>query len=103
MQPALLRCASSGVWSIQLRGGNFTFGRDGGGTETLGLIARKFGLSGGIWDVVAGLNDSFGMLGYLIIAVFAACWIGSMAIYRLKGYDAIEVPMAPLAHEKLPA
>jgi high-affinity nickel-transport protein len=74
-----------------------------GGTETLGLIARKFGLSGGIWDVVAGLNDSFGMLGYLIIAVFAACWIGSMAIYRLKGYDAIEIPMAPLAHEKLPA
>ena len=74
-----------------------------GGTETLGLIARKFGLSGGVWDTIASLNDSFGMLGYLIIGVFAACWIASMTIYRLRGYDAIEVQMAPLTREKLPA
>jgi nickel/cobalt transporter (NiCoT) family protein len=74
-----------------------------GGTETLGLIASKFGLSGGIWDAVAGLNDSFGMLGYLIVAVFVVCWVASMTIYRLKNYDAIEIQMAPLAREKLPA
>src|SRR5439155_23656939 len=74
-----------------------------GGTEALGLIARKFGLSGGVCDAVAGRNDSFGMLGYLIIAVFVACWIASMAIYRFKRYDAIEVQIAPLAGEKLPA
>ena len=43
-----------------------------GGIEALGLIADKFGLSGGLWDAVGGLNDSFGMLGYLIIGVFAA-------------------------------
>jgi high-affinity nickel-transport protein len=74
-----------------------------GGIETLGVIGQKFDLSGGVWDTVAGLNDSFGMLGYLIIAVFAACWIASIAVYRLKGYDAIEVRMAPLVSEKLPA
>jgi high-affinity nickel-transport protein len=71
-----------------------------GGVETLGLVARKFGLSGGLWDTVEGLNDGFGTLGYVIIGVFALCWLGSMAIYRLKGYDAIEVPIAPLAREK---
>jgi high-affinity nickel-transport protein len=74
-----------------------------GGIETLGVIGQKFDLSGGVWDTVAGLNDSFGMLGYLIIAVFAACWIASIAVYHLKGYDAIEVRMAPLVSEKLPA
>ena len=74
-----------------------------GGAETLGLIANRFGLSGGIWDAVAGLNDSIGMLGYLIVAVFVVCWAGSMAIYRLKGYDAIEIHGASLAREKLPA
>src|SRR5205823_8122604 len=34
-----------------------------GGIETLGLIAHKFGLAGGIWDAVASLNDRFGMVG----------------------------------------
>ena len=74
-----------------------------GGIETLGLIAHKFGLAGGVWDAVASLNDRFGMVGYLIIVVFALCWLASIAIYRLKGYDAIEVQIAPLAREKLPA
>ena len=74
-----------------------------GGTETLGLIAGKFGLEGGVWDVVAGLNENLGMFGYLIIVVFVVCWAASMAIYRLKGYDAIEIEMAPIAREKVPA
>jgi high-affinity nickel-transport protein len=71
-----------------------------GSVETLGLIARKFGLSGGLWDAVDALNDSFGTLGYVIIGVFALCWLVSIAIYRLRGYDAIEVQVAPLAPEK---
>ena len=65
-----------------------------GGIEALGLIAAKFGLTGGLWDAVEHLNDSFGMLGYLIIAVFIASWLISMLIYRLKGYDRLEVPAA---------
>jgi nickel/cobalt transporter (NiCoT) family protein len=70
-----------------------------GGVETLGLVARRFELSGGIWDIVDMLNDSVGMFGYLIVIVFATCWLVSVAIYRLKGYDTIEVAVAPLAPE----
>ncbi len=62
-----------------------------GGVETLGLIVNKLELSGGIWDGVASLNENFGTLGYLIVGVFALCWIASALIYRFKGYDRIEV------------
>jgi high-affinity nickel-transport protein len=61
-----------------------------GGIEALVLIAGKFGLSGGIWDWVADANDTFGMLGYVIIGVFALTAIGSVAVYRLRGYDELE-------------
>ena len=30
------------------------------------------------------------MLGYLIVAIFAASWILSVLVYRLKGYDRLE-------------
>jgi high-affinity nickel-transport protein len=65
-----------------------------GGVEALGLIADKFALTGGIWDTVGNLNETFGMLGYLIIGVFAASWLISMLVYRLKGYDRLEVRAA---------
>ena len=63
-----------------------------GGIEALGLIAGQLALEGGFWSVVGTLNESFGTLGYLIIAVFAVSWVVSVAIYRLKGYDLIETP-----------
>ncbi len=62
-----------------------------GGIETLGLIGDKFGLTGVLWDAVASLNDNFGALGYLIIGVFVVSWIVSIGIYRLKGYDQLEI------------
>jgi high-affinity nickel-transport protein len=62
-----------------------------GGIETLGLIADQLNLQGPFWDVIGKLNDNFGMLGYIIIGVFAFSWIASIAIYRLKRYDEIEV------------
>jgi nickel/cobalt transporter (NiCoT) family protein len=65
-----------------------------GGVEALNLIAGKFGLTGGIWDLVGDLNETFTMLGYLIVGVFALCWLVSIAVYRLKGYDQIEVAVA---------
>jgi high-affinity nickel-transport protein len=65
-----------------------------GGIEALNLIAEKFALSGGLWDTIVSLNDTFGMLGYLIIGVFALSWLGSMAIYHLKGYDQLEVELS---------
>ena len=62
-----------------------------GGIETLGLIADQFQLRGAFWDRVGALNGNWGTLGYVIIVLFAASWLGSFAIYRLKRYDEIEV------------
>jgi len=61
-----------------------------GSVEALGLIAEKLALHGGIWDMIAMLNEQFGALGYLIIAIFVVSWIVSAAVYRIKGYDALE-------------
>ncbi|HTH60318.1 MAG TPA: HoxN/HupN/NixA family nickel/cobalt transporter [Paraburkholderia sp.] len=55
-----------------------------GGVEALGLLADKLGLGGGAWDVVAGLNDRFGELGYGIVTVLIACWIGSVLFHRWR-------------------
>jgi high-affinity nickel-transport protein len=62
-----------------------------GGIEALGLIGDRLSLSGGIWDVVGDINEHLGMLGYLIVGIFIASWVVSMLVYRLKGYDNIEV------------
>jgi high-affinity nickel-transport protein len=62
-----------------------------GGIEALGLIADKLSLEGAFWGMIAALNDNFGSLGYVIIAVFAISWFVSAAIYRLKRYDEIEI------------
>jgi high-affinity nickel-transport protein len=73
-----------------------------GGAEALGLIADKFGLSGGLWDAVGGVSEHFGLLGYLIVGVFVLSWVGSMLIYRLKGYDRLELVMSPRATIQMP-
>ena len=62
-----------------------------GGIETLGLIGDQFSLRGPFWDFMGELNGNFGVLGYVIIGVFAFSWIASIAIYRAKRYDEIEV------------
>ena len=61
-----------------------------GGVEALGLIGEKLALKGAFWNDIGALNGNFGTIGYLIIAVFAVSWIGSAAIYRLRGYDRLE-------------
>ena len=65
-----------------------------GGVEALGLIASKFSLHGGLWDVVGSINETFGMLGFLIVGIFALSVLVSMLVYRLKGYDQIEASLA---------
>jgi high-affinity nickel-transport protein len=65
-----------------------------GGVEALGLLVDKLKLEGGIWDVIGSLNDNFGVLGYVIVALFAVSWIVSLLIYRIKRYDEIEVSVA---------
>ncbi|RKT24849.1 high-affinity nickel-transport protein [Paraburkholderia sp. RAU2J] len=55
-----------------------------GGVEALGLLSDKLGLSGGMWDAVASVNERFGALGYAIVAAFMACWIGSVLFHRWR-------------------
>jgi high-affinity nickel-transport protein len=62
-----------------------------GGIETLGLIGKQFGMTGQRWSWVNKLNDNFGLLGYIIIAVFVASWIISIAIYRWQRFDELEL------------
>ncbi len=62
-----------------------------GGVETLALIGDTFKLEGPVWDAVGTLNDNFGVLGYVIIGVFAGSWLLSVLIYRVRGYDRLEV------------
>ena len=57
------------------------------------LIGGQLGLTegGGFWGVIGALNDNFGALGYAIIGIFALSWIVSVVIYRVKGYDKLDV------------
>jgi nickel/cobalt transporter (NiCoT) family protein len=61
-----------------------------GGIEALGLVAGEFGLTGAFWNGVSALNDNFGALGYVVVAIFIASWTASMLVYRFKGYDRYE-------------
>ncbi|HXA70585.1 MAG TPA: HoxN/HupN/NixA family nickel/cobalt transporter [Stellaceae bacterium] len=61
-----------------------------GAIEVLGLAADRLSLEGSFWSAVGSLNDNFGSLGYVIIGIFAATWLVSTAIYRLRKYDETE-------------
>ena len=64
-----------------------------GGIEVLSIVGERFGLTGGIWDLVGTLD--FGLIGFGIIAIFVASWIISTLIYRWKGYDDLPTRPAP--------
>jgi nickel/cobalt transporter (NiCoT) family protein len=66
-----------------------------GGIEALGRIASKLSLEGPFWQFVGTLNDHFGTLGYLIIAIFVVSWLGSIALYRIKRFDSLEAVGSP--------
>jgi high-affinity nickel-transport protein len=61
-----------------------------GGIEALGLLADRLNLEGPFWLYIGTLNDHFGSLGYLIIAIFVLCWLVSIAVYRLARFDRVE-------------
>ncbi|RKR44409.1 HoxN/HupN/NixA family nickel/cobalt transporter [Paraburkholderia sp. BL17N1] len=60
-----------------------------GGVEALGLLSDKLGLNGGVWEAVANVNERFGALGYGIVAMFMACWIGSVLFHRWRRPNAV--------------
>lgn len=61
-----------------------------GGLEVLGLAADRWGLAGPFWDAIARLNGHFGVLGFAIIGLFAVVWAFAAALYRRRGYAAVE-------------
>lgn len=64
-----------------------------GGVEVLGLLGEHFELTqdSAIWTGIGALNDHFGALGYLIVALFVLVWLGSVWIYRVNRFDRAEV------------
>jgi high-affinity nickel-transport protein len=62
-----------------------------GSVEILGLLVDQLKLEGPFWALVGTVNDNFGLLGYGIIGIFAFVWLASLVLYRVKGYDEIEV------------
>ena len=62
-----------------------------GGVETLGLLAGQFHLTGRFWNGVTKLNDNFGTLGYFIVGLFALSWMVSIAIYKWRRFDDLEL------------
>jgi high-affinity nickel-transport protein len=65
-----------------------------GGIEALGLIGGQMHLAGWFWGGVGALNDNFNTLGFVIIGVFVASWVLSLVIYRVRGFDRMEVRRA---------
>ena len=63
------------------------------GIETLGMLREKLALGGAFWDGVGRINENFGLLGYGIIGLFIVSWLVSVAVYKLRRYDDIEVKL----------
>jgi len=62
-----------------------------GGIETLGLCVEHFQLKGWFWNAIVKLNVNFGSLGYFIVGLFVLSWIVSIAVYRWRKFDDLEL------------
>ncbi len=61
-----------------------------GGIEALGLIGERLKLEGWFWEAVASANDQFTLLGFVVVGLFAAAALISMAVYRFGNLDGPE-------------
>jgi high-affinity nickel-transport protein len=52
-----------------------------GGIELLAVLADELGLSGGLWDLVTGLD--LNVVGYAVVAMFVLTWAAAAAVWRL--------------------
>jgi len=62
-----------------------------GGIETLGLCVEHFQLKGWFWSAILKLNGNFGSLGYFIVGLFVLSWVVSIAVYRWRKFDELEM------------
>jgi high-affinity nickel-transport protein len=74
-----------------------------GTVEALSVIGARLSLHGGVWDRIGSLSGNFGLLGFGILGVFVAAWLLSALVYRLRGYDAIEVNAGVVPGVRAPA
>jgi high-affinity nickel-transport protein len=63
--------------------------------EVLGIVQSQFALGGAFWSGIAGIGENFGMLGFAIIGIFVGAWGISTLVYHLRGYDDVDVRIAP--------
>jgi nickel/cobalt transporter (NiCoT) family protein len=66
-----------------------------GGIEALGLLVDQFQLKGNFWNAISRLNENFGTLGYVIVGLFALSWMASVAFYKWRGFDDLELSQVP--------
>jgi high-affinity nickel-transport protein len=62
--------------------------------EILGLAVEKWHLSGAFWDVISDINEDFGLIGYFIIGLFIVSWLLSLAFYKWRRYDELDIAPA---------
>ena len=65
-----------------------------GGIEALAVISHKLELEGGLWAFGAlggSLNDNLTNFGFIVVGIFVASWLVSSIVYRLKGYDRLQL------------
>lgn len=62
-----------------------------GGIEGLGLLGTQLRLSGPLWRAASALNNNLGLIGCVIVGVFIVSWLCSVAVYRWKRFDELDV------------
>jgi high-affinity nickel-transport protein len=55
-----------------------------GSLELLGLLNERLGQTGGFWASIGRLNDQADAVGFVIIGVLVAVWLGALAIHRYR-------------------
>jgi len=60
-----------------------------GTVEVLDILAERFGLHGGFWNALGALD--FERIGYVMIGIFLLSWLASTLVYRLRGYDTLDL------------
>jgi nickel/cobalt transporter (NiCoT) family protein len=60
-----------------------------GSIESLGLIASRLQTGGNIWSWFDAINRRLDVLGVAIIAIFAAGWVVSAILHRMKAGEAL--------------
>ncbi|MBS0520876.1 MAG: HoxN/HupN/NixA family nickel/cobalt transporter [Proteobacteria bacterium] len=67
-----------------------------GAIEVLGLAGDRLGWDGWFWGGAQRLSAHLNEVGFVLVGVFVAAWIGSVAVWRLRRLDEIEVvPAGP--------